>query len=109
MQGLNACGFDPRFGKGFYGTGAYFAEKASYSNNYAYRSGSYRHMFLASVLTGKAKVYGSTLARTLKRPPLLPDGSGLYDSVQGGPHSGSIMYVIYDSDQALPLYFITYK
>ena len=36
-DGLNAGGFDPRLGKGYYGVGAYFAEKASYSLAYEYR------------------------------------------------------------------------
>ena len=36
-DGLNAGGFDPRLGKGYYGIGAYFAEKSSYSLAYEYR------------------------------------------------------------------------
>jgi len=35
-DGLNAGGFDPRLGKGYYGIGAYFAEKANYSLGYQY-------------------------------------------------------------------------
>ena len=44
---------------------------------------------------------------TLKRAPDLPTGHpcypGLYDSVQGGPHSGSLMWIVYHSDQAYPI------
>ena len=113
-DGLNACGFDPRFGKGYYGNGAYFAVKAKYSDSYAYRKSSEgRKMFLASVICGESKNYGTTLARTLKRGPDLPRGHrrypGLYDSVLAGPHSGSHMYVVYEGDQAMPMYMVTYK
>ena len=72
-----------------------------------------KQMFLASVLCGHSKVYGTTLAKTLKRAPDLPAGHscypGLYDSVQGGPHSGSLMWIVYHSDQAYPRYLYTYK
>ena len=70
-------------------------------------------MFLASVLCGEMKVYGTTLAKNNKRAPQLPSGHprypGLYDSVKGGPHSGSYMYIVYRSDQAMPLYLYTYR
>ena len=113
-DGLNACGFDPRFGKGYYGNGAYFAVNAKYSDSYAYRKSSEgRKMFLASVICGESKNYGTTLARTLKRGPDLPSRHprypGLYDSVLAGPHSGSYMYVVYECEQAMPMYMVTYK
>lgn len=114
-DGLNAGGFDPRLGKGYYGIGAYFAEKASYSLAYQYRGlgGGLCQMFLASVITGESKDYKTTLAQGLKRAPDLPDSHprhpGLYDSVKAGPHSGSIMYIVYEADMSLPLYLYTYK
>jgi hypothetical protein len=113
-DGLNAGGFDPRLGKGYYGVGAYFAEKASYSLAYEYRGKpGVKQMFLASVLCGYSRVYGTTTVTTLKRAPDLPTGHpcypGLYDSVQGGPHSGSLMWIVYHSDQAYPRYLYTYR
>ena len=64
------------------------------------------------MLCGDTKVYGMTKAQSLKRAPDLPTGHkrypGLYDSVQGGPHDGSIMYIVYEGSQAYPLYLYTY-
>lgn len=114
-DGLNACGFDPRLGSGFYGKGAYFATRAQYSaNGYAHSMGGRKkQLFLASVLTGVEKDFGKTTMNSLKRAPQLPSGHprhpGLYDSVMGGPHSGTIMYIVYGSDQAYPLYLYTYE
>jgi len=113
-DGMNATGFDPRLGKGYYGVGAYFAEKAKYSHAYTHKpGGGVGQMFLASVLCGEFKNYGTTLAQSNKRAPQLPSGHsrypGSYDSVKGGPHSGSYMYIVYKADQALPLYLYTYR
>ena len=113
-EGKNASGFDPRLGRGYYGVGAYFAQLAKYSvANYSYNAGQgQRQLFLAAVLCGDTKVYGMTKAQSLKRAPDLPAGHkrapGLYDSVQGGPHDGSIMYIVYEGSQAYPLYLYTY-
>ena len=113
-DGSNSCGFDSRLGGGYYGKGAYFAEKARYSDSYAYTDSKTGHkkMFLARVLTGHAKNYGTNLAQHLTRPPPLPSSHpaspGLYDSVQGGPHSGSIMCIVYQVSKAYPEYLISY-
>jgi len=111
--GTSGCGFDSRMGSAgsFYGAGAYFAEKASYSDQDEYvhtTSDGDRQLFLAKVLTGKSKDFGQSLSNGLKRPPPLPSGQGLYDSVKGGPHSGSVMYVVYDHKRSYPSYLITY-
>ena len=90
---------------------AYFAEKAAYSDQSQYvhkTSNGDRQIFLAKVLTGRSKDFGETLCQNLKRPPPLPSGAGLYDSVKGGPHSGSVMYVVYNWEQSYPAYLITY-
>jgi len=114
-KGKNASGFDPRLGKGYYGIGAYFALKASYSvRGYSYNCGNgARQVFLATVLCGDTKIYGSKKDQSLKRAPDLPSGHphapGLYDSVEGGPHDGSKMYIVYEGSQAYPLYLYTYK
>jgi len=34
--------------------------------------------------------------------------SPLYDSVKGGPHSGSCMFVVYLPSQAYPRYLLTF-
>ena len=78
-NGLNAAGFDPRLGGGYYGQGAYFAEELKYSyNGYSYTSGRNRQLFLAAVLTGKSKAYGSRQDQQLRRAPELPNRRGLY-------------------------------
>jgi len=113
-KGKNASGFDPRLGRGYYGVGAYFAALSKYSvANYSYNAGSgQRQIFLAAVLCGDTKNYGMTKGQSLKRAPELPGGHkrypGLYDSVQGGPHDGSVMYIVYEGSQAYPLYLYTY-
>lgn len=118
-EGESASGFDPRLGNGYYGRGAYFADKAAYStDSYSHlNSDGTRQIFLAKVLTGITKEYGTGKDTGLKRAPNLPSGHkffpGLYDSVAGGPHSGgrvsSRMYVIYDVSQSYPMYLYSYK
>ena len=116
-DGLNACGFDPRLGSGYYGKGAYFAQNCQYSAaSYAhkmYGNQSLKQLFLASVLIGEYKDYGTTTMNSLKRAPDLPShhphAPGLYDSVKGGPHSGTFMYIVYNADQSYPLYLYTFR
>lgn len=106
------------------GRGAYFAERAAYADAaYTYDPPDeigVRQVLLAQVLTGISKSYGKSKDRTLKRPPLRQDGGAgdLYDSVNGGPHTGgplrddwraTKMYVIYNTAQAYPAYKVTYK
>eukprot|EP00940_MAST-03C_sp_MAST-3C-sp2_P001067 g1067.t1 len=111
--GTTGSGFDPRLGDGYYGHGAYFAVNAQYSDSYAHSTrGGAKQMFLANVLTGRSKDYKTTVSdttRALKRPPAIGNSGNFYDSVKGGPHSGSIMYIIYDMSKAYPAYLITYK
>eukprot|EP00940_MAST-03C_sp_MAST-3C-sp2_P003201 g3201.t1 len=114
-DGSNASGFDPRLGSaGFYGTGVYFSVDAAYStSDYSYSCGNgMRQIFLAKVLTGITKDYGTTYMRQLKRAPNLPGSADLYDSVSGGPHGTRVksrMFVVYDATQAYPMYLYTYK
>ena len=74
-------------------------------------------MFLAYVLCGNIKDYGMATSNGLRRAPNLPPGHadygtsaapGLYDSVKGGPHSGSHMYIVYTLAQTYPGYLIEY-
>jgi len=80
-----------------------------------------KQMILAQVAVGVSFNYKKSINRDLRRPPERPPpstgggpeiefrGAQLYDSVKGGPHSGSIMYVVYDSGYAYPRYLITYR
>ena len=107
-------GFDFRHAvNGMWGTGAYFALNASYSDSYAYHANSnQKQMFLALVLTGDA--IESKPDKMLTKPPLkIPvEGSAFkderYDSVTGTTR-GSKIYVVYDHDKSYPSYLITYK
>ena len=107
-------GFDFRFAAtGMWGTGAYFAVNASYSDSYAYSvTSAQKQMLLAVVLTGDA--IESQPDKKLTKPPLKKAVMGStfkderYDSVTGTT-KGSRIYVVYDHDKAYPCYLITYK
>jgi len=101
--------------EGFYGRGAYFAERALYSHtSYAHRvggGGRKYQLILAHVLCGRGKDMGTDTDRSLVKPP-----SG-YHSVHGGPHktrwsddraTASAMWVVYDRAQSYPVYIVTY-
>ncbi|XP_057308682.1 protein mono-ADP-ribosyltransferase PARP11-like [Hydractinia symbiolongicarpus] len=96
---------------GNWGKGAYFAEKAAYSINYAYESGSGEdQIFMANVLTGfNIQMKGD---KSLQLPPVKEtDSNGIivrYDSVSGLSW-GYKIYVLYQLDVAYPSYLITYK
>lgn len=99
-----------------YGRGVYFAERATYSDAYSHRlSDGTRCMFLAQVLCGAVKAYGTTRASGLTRPPEMPDEPNRrYHSISGGPWeqgspTASTMFVIYNLAQAYPQFLITYK
>lgn len=90
-----------------WGTGAYFAVKASYSNAYSYKLRNHRQMMLVSILTGISYQYGGQKNPNLTRPP--ERGSGmLYDTVYG-ESGGSGVYVVYDHLKSCPAYIITYN
>jgi hypothetical protein len=109
-------GLDHRFSaKGFYGTGIYGAEKASYSHSYTYRVGTVdskpdcRQMLLCKFVLGEHKDYGMQTDNELRLPPLKPGSVEVrYDSVRGGPHSGSTMHIVYSNDRVYPEYLVTY-
>ena len=105
-------GFDMRFSsKGMWGEANYFAEKASYSNSYAYeRDDGTREILLAKVLTGDSCNCPSD--RTLRMPPV-KEGQicfeqERYDTVNGETN-GSRVYMTYSNDKAYPAYLIVYK
>ena len=100
-------GFDMRFSRrGLWGQGNYFAERASYSDNYAYQDpNGTKQFFLAKVLTGDSTELKSD--EKLRMPPLKNDGTTRYDTVNGITH-GCRVYIAYSNDKAYPLYLITY-
>ena len=93
-----------------WGTGAYFAVNASYSDRYCFfdqRLGD-KQLLLVQVLTGKSYNYGDKNDPYLTKPPPLSQGSvELYDTVTGYT-KGSYVYVVYDHDRAYPAYLINY-
>lgn len=99
-------GFDMRFSRsGMWGQGNYFAEKASYSDTYAYQApNGTKQFFLAKVLTGDSITLQSD---TKLRMPPVKNGSVRYDTVNGITH-GCRVYISYSNDKAYPLYLITY-
>ena len=111
-------GVDFRYSKeGLWGTGSYFAENASYSNNYAYRTikdgNCVKQMLICKVLTGDHYNAESKTDQTLRQPPLKPiqtHGSfeeERYDSVKGYTNE-SYVYVVYDHEKMYPAYLVTY-
>ena len=111
--------FDARMSSdGYFGTnGAYFSESAHYSDR-AYThmtccggsrsscgcsssSSGHAQMFLASVVCGKSKDYGTSRDDSLKRPPPLPGGGGrLYASINSAPDNRDYrMFVVWNNAQ----------
>jgi hypothetical protein len=120
-------GFDARMSSsGYFGqNGAYFSESAHYSdkgychmqccgssrNSCSCSSSGRAQMFVASVICGKTKDYGTRRDSSLKRPPPLGDGSGkLYHSVTSAPDESDYrMHIVWNNAQAYPRYVVTYE
>ena len=101
-----------------WGIGSYFAENASYSDEYAYCRCRYpmfesREMIVARVLTGNSiELPSGEMSRQLVRPPVYLQAKEdspevLYDSVTGFT-GGSRIHVLYKLDMAYPSYLIRY-
>ena len=110
-------GFDMRFSsEGLWGQANYFAEKASYSDKYAFKStDGTKELLLAKVLTGDS--FESSPDPTLRMPPEKPrslkTGSVQlkqlrYDSVTGTTCNCRV-YMTYSNDKAYPAYLIRYS
>ncbi|XP_019854829.1 PREDICTED: uncharacterized protein LOC109583797 [Amphimedon queenslandica] len=100
-------GCDFRFSSsGMWGNGSYFADKASYSDDYKYQSSLGKQMFLVRVLTGDAI---ELQPQKLKMPPPKnpADKTVRYDSVKGFTKKTNI-YIVYEHDKSYPAYLITY-
>ena len=112
----NEDGFDMRYANsGMWGQANYFAEKASYSDNYAHTGvDGYKEIFFVKVLTGDSH---ECSPQSLRKPPLKPTGSAVgpmkfaqfhYDTVTGYTN-GSQVYMTYDNEKAYPAYLIKYQ
>ena len=110
-------GFDMRFSsKGLWGLANYFAEKASYSNKYAFMSpDGAKELLLAKVLTGDSFECASD--PSLRMPPEKPRSLKAstvqlkqlrYDSVTGTTCNCRV-YMTYSNDKAYPAYLIRYS
>lgn len=98
---------------GRYGSGIYFAKKASYSDNYAYKtvdakSGApVKQIMLVKVIT--ANVYDAPNAlRDIRTAPWVDENTEMYDSVKG-KSNGEDIYMVYENSRACPAYLITYQ
>lgn len=90
-----------------WGSGAYFAIKASYSDRFSYKlTPNQRQMMLVSVLTGHSFRFGTQKKPDLTRPPPF-SGNRLYDTVYGESAESGI-YIVYDHCKSCPAYIITY-
>ena len=109
-------GFDMRYSsEGLWGQANYFAEKASYSDRYAFTSaGGTKELLLAKVLTGDS--FESEQNQSLRMPPEKPkvhQSSSVqlkqlrYDSVNGMTYNCRV-YMTYANDKAYPAYLICY-
>ena len=110
-------GFDMRFSsEGLWGQANYFAEKASYSDKYTFKStDGTKEMLLAKVLTGDS--FELAPDSSLRMPPeksrsLKTSNVQLkqlrYDSVTGTTCNCRV-YMTYSNDKAYPAYLISYS
>ena len=92
-----------------WGTGAYFAANANYSNRYSYYNTQLQawQMIVVKVLTGNSCSYRNHNPSLTRPPPLFAGSNLLYDTVCGCS-GGSDIYVVYDQDRAYPAYIISY-
>ena len=127
---MQKAGFDPQGSlNSLYGSGCYFAKKASYSHHYAFRShdpegtipngdGSYFHLMIAEVLCGNSRIDRVPWPEAERNDPKYRQSmlGDLFDSVKGGPHfpsrtlkvDASEMFVLYRSSQILASYIVSY-
>ena len=117
-------GFDVGYARaGRWGKATYFAENASYSDNFAHVIREYdiirkhevkrKQMFLAKVLTGTC-YHNAAPDSSRTRPPFRQHREGgdmchyMYDSVSGVTCDRSRVYAIFDNFHSYPNYLITY-
>lgn len=112
---IQQTGFDERVAnRGMLGTGCYFAENSSKSDQYTTPNGHDRfYIFLARVCLG-SPYRTSSAHNDFRRPPSIPGGSGrLFDSVLyegAGLTVGKYReFVVYDRRACYPEYLIEYQ
>lgn len=95
--------------KNLWGNGTYFAEKASYSIDYAYKTEKSKILILAQVFVGESFI--TKPDNSLKEPPTRPGlGQLRYNSVQSqGDAAGSKIFVVYGENQSYPAYMVEYE
>lgn len=118
---IRSQGFDERYAQshGMFGAGIYFAEHSSKSNQYTFglnqgcklhnNKSCYvceRKMIMAQVALGRSLISKEAMPTCAHAPPG-------YSSVTGSPESTDNLvypeYVVYNGDQAYPLYVIKYR
>lgn len=114
-------GFDERYAqsKGMFGAGLYFAEHSSKSNQYTFGlgQGCKEHSDKSCYVCERKMIYAQVaLGKSHTSKEAMPDcahGPPKFSSVTGSPESTENLlypeYVIYNGDQAYPLFVITYK
>ena len=90
-----------------WGRGLYFAEKASYSNSYAFATAQGRKCILLAKLFVGEEIHMQS-DRSLRLPPYKPDGSGRRYNTVTGSTGGSKVYIVYENGRAYPEYMVTY-
>lgn len=114
LRSATCDGLDTRYSnpRGFYGSGLYFSDSASYCDRYAFRTAQdphVRQLLLCAVLTGRCKNYEEDRHHDLRRAP--PG----YHSVTASAHSHdslgshSRMWVVYSNSQVYTAYILTYS
>ena len=96
-----------------WGQGIYFAENASYSDNYAHSlPNKSRQLLICQVLLGDYCTIPPN--KDLRLPPAKdpradPSKTRIdrYDSVSGST-GGSLVYIVYENSKAYPAYLVTY-
>lgn len=121
IESIQSYGFDERYAQrdGMFGAGVYFADHSSKSNQYVFGWGQgckdhrdkscyicERTLIYAQVALGRSLVSKEAMPKCAHAPPG-------YSSVTGSPESTENLvypeYVIYNGDQAYPLFVIRYR
>ena len=91
---------------GMWGKGIYFAERASYSDNYVHRNAQGQKLVMLTKLLAGEEQHIMPNDRSLRFPPKKPNGAR-FDTVTGDT-GGSKVYVVYENGRAYPEYLVTY-
>lgn len=121
IESIQNYGFDERYAQrnGMFGAGVYFADHSSKSNQYVFGwgQGCQEHRDKSCYICERKLIYAQVaLGRSLVSKEAMPDCAHAppgYSSVTGSPESTENLvypeYVIYNGDQAYPLFVIRYR